>query len=175
LQQQFRTHLGVTPQAHYLALRLSQAERLVRDTQLPLQEIALEHRLRLSGQLCAGLQDAVPDVGKPNATADRQARLADFFKNRPEFRNSARMSDARQNRLLRHIAAPERGATSEERGRTQAVTRENCSERREGVLSASPARNQGRRPPRIMPEACLRHDGPSPGTAIWLLLCLTDG
>ncbi|MDD9722403.1 GlxA family transcriptional regulator [Sulfitobacter sp. PR48] len=41
LQQQFRTHLGVTPQAHYLALRLSQAERLVRDTRLPLQEIAL--------------------------------------------------------------------------------------------------------------------------------------
>ncbi len=25
-----------------------------------------------------------------------------------------------------------------------------------------------------MPEACLRHDGPPHGTAIWLLLCIVD-
>lgn len=41
LQQQFRMHLGVTPQAHYLALRLAQAERMVRDSPLPLNEVAL--------------------------------------------------------------------------------------------------------------------------------------
>jgi transcriptional regulator GlxA family with amidase domain len=41
LQHQFKMRLGVTPQAHYLALRLAQAERLVRETHLPLQDIAL--------------------------------------------------------------------------------------------------------------------------------------
>jgi hypothetical protein len=39
------------------------------------------------------------------------------------------LSDAKQNRLLLHIADPDRGATSEGRGRAQAVIRENCSER----------------------------------------------
>jgi len=37
------------------------------------------------------------------------------------------------------------------------------SDGRERAFSATLARNQGRRPPRIA--------GPSPGTAIWLLLC----
>jgi transcriptional regulator GlxA family with amidase domain len=41
LQLQFRRHLGTTAQAHYLALRLDEAERLVHQTARPLQEIAL--------------------------------------------------------------------------------------------------------------------------------------
>ncbi|MFT5344238.1 MAG: transcriptional regulator GlxA family with amidase domain [Paracoccaceae bacterium] len=41
LEHQFRTRLNTTPQAHYLHLRLSEAERLVTDTDLPIQDIAL--------------------------------------------------------------------------------------------------------------------------------------
>lgn len=41
LQSQFRKRLGTTPQAHYLALRLAEAYRLVTDTDLPLTDIAL--------------------------------------------------------------------------------------------------------------------------------------
>ncbi|MFT6675876.1 MAG: transcriptional regulator GlxA family with amidase domain [Sulfitobacter sp.] len=41
LQLQFKRRLGVTPQAHYLTLRLSEAARLVTQTHRPLQEIAL--------------------------------------------------------------------------------------------------------------------------------------
>tara|TARA_R110002049_G_scaffold140930_7_gene302367 strand:+ start:18232 stop:19143 length:912 start_codon:yes stop_codon:yes gene_type:complete len=41
LQAQFQARLGVTPQGHYLTLRLGEAERLVRQTHLPLQEVAL--------------------------------------------------------------------------------------------------------------------------------------
>lgn len=41
LQQQFRRALGTTPQGHYLQLRLSEAHRLVRDTALPLMDVAL--------------------------------------------------------------------------------------------------------------------------------------
>ena len=41
LQTQFRAHLGTTPQAHYLSLRLAEALRLVRDTSLVLTDIAL--------------------------------------------------------------------------------------------------------------------------------------
>lgn len=42
LQQQFQQMLGVTPQAHFLALRLEEAMRLVTQTPLPLHHIALE-------------------------------------------------------------------------------------------------------------------------------------
>ncbi|MBL4768941.1 MAG: GlxA family transcriptional regulator [Rhodobacteraceae bacterium] len=41
LEHQFRTRLSTTPQAHYLHLRLQEAERLVTDTNLPIQDIAL--------------------------------------------------------------------------------------------------------------------------------------
>lgn len=41
LQQHFARALGTSPQAHYRALRLSEAERLVRTTDLPLHDIAL--------------------------------------------------------------------------------------------------------------------------------------
>ncbi len=41
LQAQFRKQLQTTPQAHYLQLRLSEAHRLVTDSDLPLQEVAL--------------------------------------------------------------------------------------------------------------------------------------
>lgn len=41
LQLQFRTRLGTTPQSHYLALRLAEADRLVTQTALPLQDVAL--------------------------------------------------------------------------------------------------------------------------------------
>jgi transcriptional regulator GlxA family with amidase domain len=41
LQSQFHKRLGTTPQAHYLALRLAEAHRLVTDTDLPLTDIAL--------------------------------------------------------------------------------------------------------------------------------------
>ena len=41
LQLHFKRVLGVTPQQHYLRLRLEEAERLVRTTTLPLQDIAL--------------------------------------------------------------------------------------------------------------------------------------
>jgi transcriptional regulator GlxA family with amidase domain len=41
LEHQFRTRLNTTPQAHYLHLRLGEAERLVTDTDLPIQGIAL--------------------------------------------------------------------------------------------------------------------------------------
>lgn len=41
LQAQFKARLGTTPQAHYLSLRLSEAERLVTQTALPLQDVAL--------------------------------------------------------------------------------------------------------------------------------------
>ncbi|MGJ8627580.1 MAG: GlxA family transcriptional regulator [Sulfitobacter sp.] len=41
LQAQFKARLGQTPQALYLSLRLSEAERLVTQTALPLQDVAL--------------------------------------------------------------------------------------------------------------------------------------
>ncbi|MEM6887055.1 MAG: helix-turn-helix domain-containing protein [Pseudomonadota bacterium] len=41
LQLHFRAHLGTTPQAHALALRLAEADRRVRYTREPLQEVAL--------------------------------------------------------------------------------------------------------------------------------------
>jgi transcriptional regulator GlxA family with amidase domain len=41
LQLQFQTHLGLSPQAYYLSLRLAEADRLVQQTPLPLQDIAL--------------------------------------------------------------------------------------------------------------------------------------
>ena len=41
LQAQFKSRLDATPQAHYLSLRLSEAERLVTQTALPLQDVAL--------------------------------------------------------------------------------------------------------------------------------------
>lgn len=41
LEHQFRTRLNTTPQAYYLRLRLSEAERLVTDTNLPILDIAL--------------------------------------------------------------------------------------------------------------------------------------
>ncbi len=41
LEHQFRTRLNTTPQAHYLHLRLGEAERLVTDTGLPILDIAL--------------------------------------------------------------------------------------------------------------------------------------
>lgn len=41
LQLQFRTRLGLTPQSHYLSLRLAEAERLIRHTETPLQDIAI--------------------------------------------------------------------------------------------------------------------------------------
>ncbi len=41
LQAQFKLRLGVTPQAHYLSLRLTEAERLVMQTALPLQDVSL--------------------------------------------------------------------------------------------------------------------------------------
>lgn len=41
LQAQFRARLNTTPQAHYLTLRLTEALRLVTDTDKPLTEIAL--------------------------------------------------------------------------------------------------------------------------------------
>lgn len=41
LQQHFARRLGTTPQAHYLSLRLTEAERLVRDTQMALQDVAV--------------------------------------------------------------------------------------------------------------------------------------
>ena len=41
LQAQFRARMGTTPQAHYLSLRLTEALRLVRETDRSLTEIAL--------------------------------------------------------------------------------------------------------------------------------------
>ncbi len=41
LQAQFKARLGATPQALYLSLRLNEAERLVTQTALPLQDVAL--------------------------------------------------------------------------------------------------------------------------------------
>ncbi|WP_146344367.1 GlxA family transcriptional regulator [Phaeobacter marinintestinus] len=41
LQTQFRDRLNTTPQAHYLHLRLTEAMRLVIDTDQPLQDVAL--------------------------------------------------------------------------------------------------------------------------------------
>jgi transcriptional regulator GlxA family with amidase domain len=41
LQTQFRTHLNTTPKAHYLSLRLAEALRLVRDTDMRLLDVAL--------------------------------------------------------------------------------------------------------------------------------------
>lgn len=41
LQMQFRARLGITPQAHYLRLRLTEADRLVTQTALPLHDVAL--------------------------------------------------------------------------------------------------------------------------------------
>ena len=40
-QVQFKARLATTPQAHYLSLRLAEAERLVTQTALPLQDVAL--------------------------------------------------------------------------------------------------------------------------------------
>lgn len=41
LQSRFRARLNTTPQAHYLHLRLTEALRLVTDTDMPLQDVAL--------------------------------------------------------------------------------------------------------------------------------------
>ena len=41
LQAQFKLRLGTTPQAHYLSLRLTEAERLATQTSLPLQDVAM--------------------------------------------------------------------------------------------------------------------------------------
>jgi transcriptional regulator GlxA family with amidase domain len=41
LQMQFKTAIGQTPQAHYMALRMAEAERLVTQTHRPLHDIAL--------------------------------------------------------------------------------------------------------------------------------------
>ncbi|TMM55146.1 GlxA family transcriptional regulator [Sulfitobacter sabulilitoris] len=41
LQLLFRARLGTTPQGHYLSLRLAEAQRLVTQTDRPLQEVAL--------------------------------------------------------------------------------------------------------------------------------------
>ncbi|MHA6262528.1 GlxA family transcriptional regulator [Arenibacterium sp. CAU 1754] len=41
LQAQFQARLRVSPQAHYLTLRLEEAFRLVRDTDMPLTDVAL--------------------------------------------------------------------------------------------------------------------------------------
>lgn len=41
LQLQFRERLGLSPQAHYLALRLAEARRLVTDTDMALMDVAL--------------------------------------------------------------------------------------------------------------------------------------
>lgn len=41
LQAQFRAHLNSTPKAHYLSLRLAEALRLVRDTDMSLLDVAL--------------------------------------------------------------------------------------------------------------------------------------
>ena len=41
LQMQFRARLETTPQAHYLTLRLSEADRLVCETAIPLLDVAL--------------------------------------------------------------------------------------------------------------------------------------
>lgn len=41
LQLQFQKRLGTTPQSHYLSLRLAEADRLVTQTSLPLQDVAL--------------------------------------------------------------------------------------------------------------------------------------
>lgn len=41
LQMQFRDRLGTTPQAHYLTLRLSEARRLVTDTEMALMDVGL--------------------------------------------------------------------------------------------------------------------------------------
>lgn len=41
LQAQFRNRLQTTPQAHYLGLRLAEALRLVRDTEMALTDVAL--------------------------------------------------------------------------------------------------------------------------------------
>ncbi len=41
LQAQFRSRLGATAQAHYLALRLAEAQRLVTDTAMSLTDIGL--------------------------------------------------------------------------------------------------------------------------------------
>ncbi|WP_424984636.1 GlxA family transcriptional regulator [Microbulbifer sp. S227A] len=41
LQSQFRIRLNTTPKAHYLSLRLAEAMRLVRDTDMPLLDVAL--------------------------------------------------------------------------------------------------------------------------------------
>ena len=41
LEAQFRARLGTTPQAHSLHLRLSEALRLVGDTDMPLMDVAL--------------------------------------------------------------------------------------------------------------------------------------
>ncbi len=41
LELRFQSHLGLSPKAHYLTLRLSEAHRLVTDTSLPIRDVAL--------------------------------------------------------------------------------------------------------------------------------------
>lgn len=41
LHAQFKSRLGTSPQAYYIALRLDEALRLVRDTEMPLTDVAL--------------------------------------------------------------------------------------------------------------------------------------
>ena len=41
LQLRFQTAIGMSPKHYYLHLRLSEAERLLRDTQMPLRQVAL--------------------------------------------------------------------------------------------------------------------------------------
>jgi transcriptional regulator GlxA family with amidase domain len=41
MQLNFKAQLQMTPQKHYLSLRLNEAYRLVRDTKLPLLDVSL--------------------------------------------------------------------------------------------------------------------------------------
>ncbi len=71
LQQHFRSTLGITAKAHYLALRLSEAHRLLTQTQIGLQDIALTTGFATQSSLARAFKSAY-------GMAPRQARLTRF-------------------------------------------------------------------------------------------------
>ncbi len=58
LQAQFRARLGTTPKTHYLALRLTEALRLVTDTDMPVLDIALATGFSSSASFASAFQAA---------------------------------------------------------------------------------------------------------------------
>lgn len=73
LQSQFRDRLNTTPQAHYLHLRLTEAMRLVTDTELPLMDVALATGFTSQSGFARAFKSAHGQAASHLRTAPRKA------------------------------------------------------------------------------------------------------